>query len=91
MKRALIFTLIAVIFASSAWMFHRTEITVGRVLDSEGNGKLYNGEPYYNYIHYDTDRFSTNDIILNIDLMNPLNNYCDDVLIRTDFLLFKNV
>lgn len=90
MKRALIFGLTAILLASSAWMVHRTDITIGRVLDNEGNGKLYNGEPYYNYIHYDEDRFSENDIILNIDLMNPLNNCCDDVLFRYDIRVLQD-
>ena len=28
------------------------DVTVGRCLDEQGNGKEYNGEPYYNYINY---------------------------------------
>lgn len=28
------------------------DITIGRCLDEQGNGKEYNGEPYYNYINY---------------------------------------
>ena len=75
---------------SSAWIFHRTEIDVGRVLNNQGDGKLYNGESFYNYIHYDTDRFSENDIVLTVDLLNPLNNYCDDIVFRCDFRVFKN-
>ena len=82
--------LVALLILSSAWIFHRTEIDFGRVLNNQGDGKLYNGEPFYNYIHYDTDRFSENDIVLTVDLLNPLNNYCDDIVFRCDFRVFKN-
>ena len=72
------------------WFVHRTEIDIGRVLNSNGDGKLYNGEAYYNYIYYD-NRFSTNDIVLTMCLLNPLNNECDDILVRQDICLLRNI
>lgn len=40
------------------------EVTVGRCTDSLGNGKEYNGEPYYNYIKYDASEIHENDIVV---------------------------
>ena len=34
------------------WIAHRTDIDCGRVLNEDGDGKLYNYESYYNYIWY---------------------------------------
>lgn len=87
MKRIIITTLM--IF-TAFWMIHRTEIDFGRVLNDNGDGKLYNGESYYNYIAY-PDYYEENDIIMTVCLLNPLNTYCDDIIYRTDFRLFKNV
>ena len=36
-----------------------TDITVGRCIDNAGNGKEYNGEPYYNYIKYEYYNYRT--------------------------------
>ena len=73
----------------TGWIAHRTDIDVGRVLNNNGDGKLYNGEAYYNYIAY-PDRYSKDDVILTICFLNPLNNECDDILTRTDIRLLKN-
>lgn len=40
------------------------EVTVGRCTDDLGNGKEYNGEPYYNYIKYDASEIHENDIVI---------------------------
>ena len=72
------------------WIAHRTEIDIGRVVNNQGDGKLYNGESFYNYIHYPA-KYHENDIILTVDIMNPLNNYCDDTIFRYDIRLFENV
>lgn len=40
------------------------EVTVGRCTDNLGNGKEYNGEPYYNYIKYDASEIHENDIVV---------------------------
>lgn len=90
MKKAVYFTILAIMTLWSGWMFHRLEVDVGRVLNNDGDGKLYNGEPFYNYIRYDEQRFSQNDIVLTVDLLNPFNTYCDDIVFRYDVRLFKN-
>lgn len=46
------------------------EITVGRCMDNMGNGKEYNGEPYYNYIKYDETKIHENDIIVTGFILN---------------------
>lgn len=91
MKRSLIITALAVVSLASAWMFHRSELDFGRVLNEQGDGKLYNGEDFYNYIHYDESRFSKNDIVLTYDLLNPFNTYCDDIVFRYDVRVFQNL
>ncbi len=40
------------------------DISVGRCIDNAGNGKEYNGEPYYNYIKYDENVIHENDIVI---------------------------
>ena len=82
--------IIGAVLALTVWTGYRSEITVGRVLDNEGNGKEYNGEAYYNYIAY-PDKYNENDIILTYFLRNPLNNAEDDYIIRIDKRLLKNV
>lgn len=81
----------SVLIILTAWMAHRTEIDFGRVLNNQGDGKLYNGEAFYNYCYYDADRFHENDIVLTVCLLNPFNTYCDDILLRYDFTVLKNV
>lgn len=72
-----------------AWLAHRTEVDFGRVLNEQGDGKLYNGEAYYNYICY-PDKYHTDDVIMTVCLLNPLNNYYDDIVVRTDFRLLTD-
>lgn len=74
-----------------AWLAHRTEVDFGRVLNNQGDGKLYNGETFYNYCYYDPERFQEDDIVLTVCFLNPANNYCDDIILRYDFTVLKNV
>lgn len=46
------------------------EVTVGRCMDNAGNGKEYNGEPYYNYIKYDELKIHENDIVVTGFILN---------------------
>ena len=46
------------------------EVTVGRCTDNLGNGKEYNGESYYNYIHYDESKIHENDIVVTGFILN---------------------
>lgn len=86
MKKIIITALMAAII----WTAHRTDIDFGRVLNENGDGKVYNGESYYNYIKY-PEKYHTDDIIFTICLLNPLNNECDDIIIRHDIRLLENV
>ena len=81
---------IIILLASAVWTGYRTELTIGRVIDDQGNGKEYNGESFYNYIAY-PDKYSENDIILTYFLLNPLNTAEDDYIIRQDIRILKNV
>ena len=40
------------------------DVTIGRCMDNMGNGKEYNGEPYYNYIKYNENNVHENDIVV---------------------------
>lgn len=82
--------IITALMAAMIWTGYRTEIDFGRVLNNNGDGKLYNGESYYNYIAY-PDCYKQNDIIMTFELLNPLNTACDDVIIRHDVRLFKDI
>lgn len=76
-----------VIVALVIWAAMRTEVNYGVCLNESGDGKLYNGEPYYNYISYRGTGAHTGDKVITLDILNPLNNYCDDIIYRTDFVL----
>lgn len=87
MKKAMVLILVAIIL----WLGHRTEIDIGRCYDCYGNGKLYNGEPYFNYIKYDEDKVNENDIVLTVCFLNPLNNYFDDIICRFDKIILEDI
>ena len=88
MKKIILLALLTV--SMTGWIAHRTDIDFGRVLNDQGDGKLYNGESYYNYIAY-PEQFKQDDIVMTICLLNPLNNECDDIIYRTDHRIFKNI
>lgn len=73
------------------WLAVRTEIDVGRCYDNNGNGKLYNGESYYNYIKYDEEYINENDIVITVCVLNPFNTYGDDIVFRFDKIIFKDI
>lgn len=70
-------------------IFARTEICKGICLDEYGNGKVYNGDDYYNYINYERTTANAGDEVITIDILNPLNNACDDIIYRYDIVLKK--
>ena len=51
------------------------DVTVGRCVDNAGNGKEYNGEPYYNYIKYDETEIHENDIVVTGFILNEYGEY----------------
>ena len=46
------------------------EVTVGRCTNDLGDGKVYNGEPYYNYIRYNENKVHENDIVITGFILN---------------------
>ena len=90
MKKKIIATILLIAGLALSWLFYRTEISIGRCLNECGDGKLYNGEEFYNYICY-PEWVRTNDIVMTVDLLNPLNNYCDDTVFRYDVVVLEDV
>ena len=78
----MILTLTVLILAR---LVFRSDINKGICLNATGDGKLYNGDPYYNYINYSRTDASEGDTLYTYELLNPLNNYCDDIIIRIDY------
>lgn len=46
------------------------DVSVGRCVNNLGDGKEYNGEPYYNYIYYDSKTIHENDIVITGFILN---------------------
>ena len=65
----------------------RTEYDTGVCLNEEQDGRLYNGEPYYNYISYRSTNAHTGDKVFTVLILNPLNTYCDDYIYRHDWII----
>ena len=74
-------TVVVVAFATNF-----LEIDFGRCLNDDGDGKLYNGESYYNYISYHNIA-KENDIVMTFSV-NDFNKEC---LERWDYIILKNV
>ena len=64
----------------------RTTYDYGICLNENGDGMLYNGEPYYNYISYSGTKAKVNDEVITICILNPLTTYTDDIVARFDFI-----
>ena len=62
--------LIISLFAVLTLLNPFVDITVGRCMDNAGNGKEYNGEPYYNYIKYDETEVHENDVVVTGFILN---------------------
>ena len=87
MKRTFKISIYILISLTLLMFISRFEINFGRCLNSDGDGKLYNGEPYYNYINYGGHIDAHyDDIIMTISL-NDFNNECVE---RWDYIIFKN-
>lgn len=46
------------------------DVAVGRCTNDLGDGKVYNGEPYYNYIRYNENKVHENDIVITGFILN---------------------
>ena len=84
MKKAIIAILLAFIAYTAIF---RTEYDKGICLNAQGDGKLYNGEPYYNYISYARTNAQPNDEVITVCILNPTNTYCDDIIYRHDWVI----
>lgn len=62
--------ILILIFACISLLNPFVDISVGRCIDNAGNGKEYNGEPYYNYIKYDENIIHENDIVVTGFILN---------------------
>lgn len=62
--------ILMLIFACISLLNPFVDISVGRCIDNAGNGKEYNGEPYYNYIKYDENIIHKNDIVVTGFILN---------------------
>lgn len=51
------------------------DVSIGRCIDNERNGKEYNGEPYYNYIKYDENFIHENDIVITGFILDEYGEY----------------
>lgn len=63
------------------------DVTVGRCVDNAGNGKEYNGEPYYNYIKYDESKVHENDVVVTGFILNSYGE-CEERLF--DVVILKD-
>lgn len=86
MKKAIITVILLAVF----YLAFRTDCDFGRCLDDAGNGKLYNGEEFYNYISYSGTGAEENDIVFTVFLLNPFSIACDDVIYRADVVVLKD-
>lgn len=63
------------------------DVTVGRCTDNFGNGKEYNGEPYYNYIKYNESKIHENDIVITGFILNRYGEFEERLF---DVVILKN-
>ena len=84
MKKAITIIIILIMAAAVVRIASRTEIEKGICLDESGNGFLFNNDPVYNYISYASTNAEPGDHLITIDILNPFNNECDDIILRYD-------
>lgn len=77
------------IIATAVLILLNTELDYGVCLNSQGDGKLYNGEPYYNYICYASTDAQAGDKVLTVFFKNPTNLAPDDYIYRHDFIITR--
>ena len=80
-------TIIIVLVALISLFNPFVDVTVGRCMDNAGNGKEYNGEPYYNYIKYDESEIHENDIVVTGFILNSYGEYEERLF---DIVILKN-
>lgn len=87
-KAAKAVTILALVAIAYTAIF-RTEYDKGVCLNEQGDGKLYNGEPVYNYISYASTDAKPGDEVFTVCILNPTNTYCDDIIYRHDWILTR--
>lgn len=83
--------LFATLTLATVWIITRLDVNFGSCLDTDGNGKVYNGETIYNYISYKDTNARPGDVVLTVEFLNPFNTYNDDIIKRLDFIVSHNV
>ena len=65
---------------------HQIYITVDRgiCLNEAGDGKVLTLDQQHDYISYKGTGAATGDQVITFCVMNPLNDYCDEIIYRTD-------
>ena len=86
--------ILIIIFSIISLINPFVDVLIGRCLDEQGNGKEYNGEPYYNYINYGGHGdIHTDDIVVTGFILNEYGE-CEvrlfDVVVLKD-TPFENV
>ena len=77
------------IIITAALILINTELDFGVCLNNQGDGKLYNGDPYYNYICYASTEAQAGDKVFTVFFKNPTNLACDDYIYRHDIILTR--
>ena len=80
------YLVIPFVLVALAFMFNVFEIDFGRCLNDDGDGKLYNGEPFYNYISYHYVDAQKDDIVMTF----CVNDHYGDCWERWDWVVLKN-
>jgi hypothetical protein len=82
--------LISALLLIGLYLVFRVDADFGRCLDASGNGKLYNGEEFYNYISYSGTGAEENDIVFTVCILNPFGTSQDDIICRFDWVVLKD-
>lgn len=79
--------LATIIIISILFITNFFEIDFGRCLNDAGDGKLYNGEPFYNYISYRHTLAKQDDIVMTFSINDFKYKEC---LWRSDIVILRN-
>lgn len=86
MNKTIKYLIAVVAVVAVAFAINFLEIDFGRCLNDDGDGKLYNGESYYNYISYHRTGAQQDDIVMTF----CVNDHYGDCLERWDWVVLRN-
>lgn len=86
MKNIIKGAIIAFGFVIVAFVVGFFEINFGRCTNDDGDGKLYNGEPFYNYISYHYIDAQKDDIVMTF----CVNDHYGECWERWDWVILRN-